>query len=374
VYEYFRLDAGGLLGTEQNLSFHAYGWARNDFASSGYFQDTAEGELLYGYLQYRQPTANFNLKVGRQPVFGFTANDAVDGLLLSSDILPFLSGEVFAGQSVSLASVNGRSGDFTAGGRINIHQKSRYETGFYYRYLENRSQKDEEEAGFDISFILRNNFSILGRSEWNLITKGVNEHSYEALITTASITIKPFFNYFTYENSFAPEDNNASPFRFLVDTMEVITRAGVDGAYLLNDTVSLGAKFVHYNYKIRNNTAQYISGLAEWKYRPLSEIGFELGFMNSPSIDEGYILGRTYIYHDLKNKFLTADLVYVRYEKGTRRKDYSLLASAGAGIKLFKNHLEIKASVDYSVDPFFDNDFRGLVSFTYRFPAMNEDE
>ncbi|MBW2623174.1 MAG: hypothetical protein JRD68_09735 [Deltaproteobacteria bacterium] len=374
VYEYFRLDAGDLLGTEQNLSFHAYGWARHDLAGAGFFQDDTEGELLYGYLQYRRPTANFKLKIGRQPAFGFTFNDAIDGVLVSSDILPFFSAKVYAGQSVSLASVNGRSGDFTAGGRMNFTLKNGYETGFFYRYTANESLKDEEEAGFDLSIVLSNKFSILGRSEWNMITDGVNEHAYEVLITTENITLRPFFNYFTYENLFAPEVNNASPFRFLVDSKEIITSLGIDSYYLLNETVSLGAKIVHYNYKIKNNTAQYISGLAEWKYRPSSEIGFELGFMNSPGIDEGYILGRTYIYHTLTNKFLSADVIYVRYEKGTRRKDYSFFASAGAGTKLFKDRLEIKASLDYSSDPFFDNDFRGLISFTYKFPVLNNGE
>jgi hypothetical protein len=295
-------------------------------------------------------------------------------MLVSSDLLPFLSAKVYAGQSVSLASVNGRSGDFTAGGRMNFNLKNRYETGFFYRYMANENLKDVEEAGFDLSFVLLNNFSILGRSEWNMITNGVNEHSYEALITMANLTFRPFFNYFTYENSFAPEVNNTSPFRFLADIKEIITSLGIDSYYLLSETVSLGAKIVHYNYKIRNNTAQYISGLVEWKYRPSSEIGLELGFLNSPSIDEGYILGRTYIYHDLTNKFLSADVTYVRYEKGTRRKDYSLFASVGAGIKLFKQRLEIKASLDYSYDPFFDNDFRGLLSFTYKFPVLNNGE
>ena len=374
IYEYFRLDAGQLLEREEDLSFHAYGWARHDLNSSGFYEDNPDGELLYGYLQYSGLTRNFYLRLGRQYIPGYTADEGLDGLFVNSDISPFLAVEAFAGQSVSLASVGGRSGDFTAGGRLKANLINRYSLGLYYRYASDDGVKDEEEAGFDLSLIFLNNFSVSGRSEWNLITNGVNEHSYQALFTTSKLQIRPFIDYFKYQNILAPTVNNASPFRVLVNSNEIITSLGADISYLFNDNVSFGVKAIHYNYKIRRNTTQYFSGLAAWRYRELSEAGLELGFMNSPNIEDGYILGRAYIYHDLAGKFLTADMVYTRYERGVRRKNYSFFASLGGGIKLFKDRIEVKASMDYSSDPFFDSDFRGLASVKYNFKTDEEAE
>ncbi len=374
IYEYFRLDTGQLLEREQDLSFHAYGWARHDLNSSGFYADNPEGELLYGYLQYSGLIRNFYLRLGRQYIPGYTADEGLDGLFVNSDISPFLAVEAFAGQSVSLASVGGRSGDFTAGGRLKSHLENHYSLGLYYRFASDDGVKDEEEAGFDLSLIFLDNFSVSGRSEWNLITNGVNEHSYQALFTISKLQIRPFIDYFKYRNILSPKVNNASPFRFLVNSNEIITSLGADISYLLYEKISFGAKAILYDYKIRQETARYVSGLSAWRYRELSEAGLELGFMNSPALEDGYILGRVYIYHDLSGKFLTADMVYTRYERGVRRKDYSFFASVGGGIKLFKDRIEVRASLDYSSDPFFDNDFRGLVSVKYNFKTGEETE
>ena len=89
IYEYFKLDAGQLLEREEDLSFHAYGWARHDLNSSGFFEDNPDGELLYGYLQYSGLTRNFYLRLGRQYIPGYTADEGLDGLFVNSDISPY---------------------------------------------------------------------------------------------------------------------------------------------------------------------------------------------------------------------------------------------------------------------------------------------
>ena len=97
-YEYLQVDAGHL--QDYGLSFHLYGWGRNDFADNDYYENQTAGELLYGYLEYRQEANRFNAKLGRFQVFEGVANDAIDGLRLSSDLGDYFALSLYGGQPV----------------------------------------------------------------------------------------------------------------------------------------------------------------------------------------------------------------------------------------------------------------------------------
>ncbi|KAF0215676.1 MAG: hypothetical protein FD174_4024, partial [Geobacteraceae bacterium] len=48
-----------------NLSLHLYGWGRVDLADRSTDEGTTDGNLTYGYLLYRLPKANGQVKAGR---------------------------------------------------------------------------------------------------------------------------------------------------------------------------------------------------------------------------------------------------------------------------------------------------------------------
>ena len=64
--------------------------------------------------------------------------------------------------------------------------------------------------------------------------------------------------------------------------------------------------------------------------------------------------------------FLSADLVYTLYDEAIYGEDSSVFVSLGCGWNLAES-LALKASADYSMDPYFDEDLRGLVSLSYRY-------
>jgi hypothetical protein len=365
LYEYLRLDLENL--SEKNLSFHAFGWGRHDFSQSNFFDRDTDGEFLYGYLQYTGSTDNLLVRVGRQYIFGVDSDSSLDGILVNTDISPWLSISAFGGQPSSLRSENGRGGDLTAGGRISLHQSNSIQFGLFYKYVANDSNRDEEEVGFDLSSYLPKGFSLSGRSRWNLVTDGWAEHSYQGLGRILGVQIRPFFEYFEYENFFNEQENSADPFRFLAETEEKITTFGSDFTYPVIPSVDVGAKLKYYDYDKRDESAQYISALAVWRWELLSEWGAELGLMNGDGGENRYVLGRTYVYKTLPPGFVTGDFVYAHYDEEILGRDYSVFFSLGAGRNFLDDALEVKLSGDFSSDPYFDTNLRGMLNVRYNF-------
>jgi len=84
-----------------------------------------------------------------------------------------------------------------------------------------------------------------------------------------------------------------------------------------------------------------------------------------------YQLSRLFFYWDRPGdrvaSFISGDLLYALYDQAIFGKDSSFFASLGAGQRFRKNRLELKLSGDYSVDPNFDSDIRGMLVMNYRF-------
>jgi len=365
VYEYLQFDLEKL--SEKSLSFHAFGWGRHDFSQSGFYDKETDGEFLYGYLQYSRSANNFFVRVGRQYLFGVDSDSSLDGILVKTDISPQFSISAFGGQPSSLRSENGRGGDLTAGGRIAFHQGNSIELGLFYRYVADDSNRDEEEVGFDLSSYLPKGVSLSGRSKWNLVTDGWAEHSYQASARILGMQIRPFFEYFEYENFFNERENSADPFRFLAETKEKITTFGSDFTYPIIPSVDVGSKLKYYDYDKRNESAQYVSALAVWRWEQLSEWGAELGLMNGDGSENRYFLGRTYVYKNLPPGFVTGDFVYAHYDEEILGRDYSVFVSLGAGRNFLDDALEVKLSGDFSSDPYFDTNLRGMLNVRYNF-------
>jgi len=372
IHEYLQFDLEKL--SEKNLSFHAFGWGRHDFSQSDFYDKDTEGEFLYGYLQYTRSTHNLLVRVGRQYIFGFDSDSSLDGILVNTDISPQFSISAFGGQPSSLRSENGRGGDLTAGGRIALHRGNSIQFGLFYKYVADDSNRDEEEVGFDLSSYLPKGVSLSGRSKWNLVTDGWAEHSYQALGRILGVQIRPFFEYFEYENFFNERENSSDPFRFLGETEEKITTFGSDFTYAVIPSVDVGAKLKYYDYDKRDESAQYISALAVWRWEQLSEWGTELGLMNGDGSENRYFLARTYVYKTLPPGFVTGDFVYAHYDEEIQGRDYSVFVSLGAGRNFFDDALEVKLSGDFSSDPYFNTNLRGMLNLRYNFKHSTSSE
>ncbi len=372
AYEYLQADVGAL--RSKGLSFHLYGWGRADLGDRDFFDDDTAGELLYGYLQYRQPFSNFDLKLGRQYVFEGVANEAVDGLRLGSDLGPYFGVSLYGGQPAALDSEQGRSGDSIYGGRLAHRLATHYELGVSYKSIDNDSSQAEEMLGLDIYLGLPAGISLYGFSSRNLDSEGWAEHSYELPFRVGSVDFRPYYQRFNYDDYFTDGANSANPFRFLAGTGETLTVFGGDIVWRFSEAWDLGLKAKAYDYDELDGSAEFFSGLATWHGEGLTSAGAELGVMNGDEDKTRYLLVRAFFYLDgvgemLPRGFVTGDVVYAGYDEeiDTTGEDTSLFLSLGAGHRFLDDALALKLSADYSSDPFFDNDLRGLAVVSYTF-------
>ncbi len=370
VYEYLQIDVD--TPDEPGLSMHLYGWGRADLADNEYYEDATDGELLYGYLEYRRETARFNARLGRQYVFAGVTNESIDGLRLGSDLGRYFAGSLYGGQQVALASEQGRDGDSIYGGRLAHRLPGLYELGTSYKNIRNDSSDAEEMAGLDLTAYLPYDLNLHGLSTFNLITEDWAEHSYELRFSLGPLALRPYFQTFQYEDYFGTGANSANPFRFLAGSDEELTVGGADLTLPLGAAWVMVGKFKQYSYEVLDDNSTYYSAEATWSGADHSQIGGEFGFMSGDAAQNDYYLARLFAYWDqlpeaLPLGFISGDLVYVGYDRAIFGEDKSLFASFGGGRKFMEEALELKLSADYSSDPYFDEDVRGMLTASYRF-------
>lgn len=367
-YEYLQFDAGAL--DDYGLSFHLYGWGRTDLADSGYYDDATEGKLFYGYLEYRQPVNRFSVRLGRQYVFEGVANEAVDGLRLSSDLGDYLSLSLYGGQPVALDEEQGRSGDSIYGGRLSHHFGKQYELGLSYKAIANDSDIAEKMVGVDLYASLPANMSFYGYSAYNSETNGWAEQNYELRIPIASVQLKPYFQHFAFQDFFGTGANAISPFRILAQTGEALTAYGLDALWQVNSSWTLGGKSKFFDYDQKDSAATYSVQLA-WQGENKTQYGAEIGrTMADKMAGNDYTLVRLFGYSDAMAgntwlDFVSGDVLMAYYDKAIYAEDRSLFVSLGTGKRFLGDALSVKISGNYSQDPYYDNDLRGMLTIAY---------
>ena len=369
-YEYLQIDAGEL--EDNGLSFHLYGWGRADFADNDYYEDQTAGELLYGYLEYRLEANDVNAKLGRFQLFEGVANDAIDGLYLGGDIGDYFDLSLYGGQPWALESEQGRSGDSIFGGRLAHHLGTYYEVGVSYKSTDNDNETAEEMLGVDMSVFMPANISFYGFSKYNKETEGWAEHSYEMRVPVGNVLFKPYYQHFSYEDYFDIGANAVNPFRWLAQSGEKLTTYGLDALWQLDEAWTLGGKVKFFDYDELDSAETY-SILASWHGDNLTQYGVEIGHTASDdTAGNDYTLVRLYGYCDAMAgrfwvDFFSADMVLVYYDKEIYGEDSSLFVSLAAGKRFLDDALSITLSGDYSQDPYFDDDLRGMVNMSYAY-------
>lgn len=368
-YGFLTFDAKDLTST--GLSLHGYGWGRYDMADSEFFGSQGDGELLYGYLEYRKKFSTLRARLGRMHIFEGVANETVDGLWAAGDVSPKVSLSGYAGQPVALSAFETRSGDSIFGGRASYHGGDKYDLGLSFKISDNNSNAADRLIGADLSWALPKDMSLFGYSKFNTEESSFAEHSWELRIPYDVFTFKPFIQYFDYDSYFGTGDKAARPFRNLANSGESLGILGMDTFWRKTEELNLGAKIKLYGYD-KNDSSMYLSMLATLIGEEHTQSGVELGYMKGEAANNNYLLLRLYTYQDqLPEKywvaFLSADLVYALYDKPIYGEDSSLFLSLGAGKHVWNDALDLKLSGDYSRDPYYTSDLRGMLSATYHF-------
>jgi hypothetical protein len=226
--------------------------------------------------------------------------------------------------------------------------------------------------GVDVSAFLPANLSLYGFSKYNKETEDWAEHSYELRVPVGAVLIKPYYQHFSYEDYFDIGANAVNPFRGLALSDEELTAYGADVLWQLDDAWTLGGKVKVFDYD-ELDTAETYSLLATWQGDNLTQYGAEIGHTAADdTAGNDYTLVRLYGYCDAMADrfwldFFSADMLLVYYDEEIYGEDSSLFVSLAGGKRFMDDALSITLSGDYSQDPYFDDDLRGMVTMSYAY-------
>lgn len=371
IYQYLKLDSNNF--TLEGLSFHAYGWGRHEAADSNFFDDQSEGELLYAYLDYAADDSPVRARLGRQYIFSGVANDSIDGLWLKATLSRYLSASAYAGQPVSLSTTNGRSGDSIYGGRLAHKNRNLYEIGLSYQASDNDGDRASHLLGADLAAELPLNALLYGFSTMNMETEEWAEHSYEVNFYLGSVTVRPFFEYYSYQDYFDTGATATNPFSLLALSGDELSTFGLDASWRQSASFTFSGKIKSYSYD-QNLTSRFVSVTTAWNSEETERttVGVEVGYMDGEAASNDYFLLRGYVFIDetddrLWLDFISGDITYALYDRDIQGTGYSLFTSLGVGKTFYNDRLTTRLSGDYSQDPYFDDNLQVLLSVSFAF-------
>lgn len=360
-----------------NLSLHLYGWERLDLADRSTSEGTNDGELAYGYLDYRFPTANAEIKAGRFMVREGVAAEQIDGASARADLKKGFTLSLFGGAPVKLARETKSKGDYIAGGRGSYRLKGVLELGVSGLHeggvtinSTNNTKDNRQLVGGDIWLSPHRFIELNGHTFYNTATGGVAEHSYllafkpSRIFSVSAIYNEQLFeNYFTYSgirSLFNPDNGGevksyggsigwaiAAPVEATADyrhydrTSLVITDNNGN-----SDRYGLDARMTLLDKKLRSGLAYHRSDGAN-SFNSYNEL-------------------RGYCFYDSGRHVTSIDAIAQFYKNSifNRKEAFELIASNGYRIL---QDLLLSGEIGYSRNPQYNDDFRGVLKLTYNY-------
>jgi hypothetical protein len=391
VTEFLGLDSDKL--ADGNLSLHFYGWGRLDLDKKSFNDERADGNLTYGYLQYRFKPANAQIKAGRFFVNEGIVNEQVDGLGVHTD-LPYGFGvTTFGGATVHTAHLPGENndgkGEALYGGRLNYRYGGMLELGLSGVYetkahpLSNVNNVallnggffgDHRLIGGDIWLSPVRMVEVMGHTSYNTETSGVAEHTYLLNVKPIKhLVLTGEFNEHRERNFFF----SSVMFSSLLSNLNEKSRSvGGMASYEVGKGVELTGDYKHYTRDIGNadrmggdlrlnmkdNTVR--SGLSYHYLRA----GSEFAIIPANTTSSSYQEVRGWAMHETKGYFASADAIgyFFKERINNKKSAWEVIGSLGYHIT---PALALSGDLSYGKNPQFIDDLKGLVRLTYNYTA-----
>ncbi len=364
-YEYLDFAVQDL--GNDTISFHTGGWLRDDFQTEEYGTKT-NSDLQYSYLSFKSKTDNTVVNLGRVMVFEGVAAERVDGLYARTDLKAGFGVSAFGGTPVE-TNINMPGDNVIYGGRLSQGGDS-YKIGISALKEEKDSQDYRKEEGIDIWAHAMDKVDITGRSSYNDITKGWMEHTYVLMLGPFSnLRFDTTASWINYDDYFFRATTSAlSVINGQILDGEKVRILGESASYRATDNVSIIADYKNFDYTIEG-AANYYGGLLKYSADEGSG-GAGLGYhrMSGATDKVRYNEYRVYGYKKLGKFDLTADLLDVVYDAPIFGVKDSYSGSLAAQYDLAEAW-KLGADVEYSQNPDFNKDVRGMVKLLYRFGA-----
>lgn len=365
-----------------NLSLHLYGWGRVDLADRSTNEGETEGNLTYGYLSYRLPTANGELKAGRFFVYEGITVEQIDGISARTDLQQGFALTLFGGVPVKLDRDSKSKGDYIAGGRASYRKGGVIELGVAGVQegdvtLDRASgaKDDRQLVGGDIWLSPHRMVELNGRSFYNAATGGIAEHSYylsvkphKAVTVTGVYNEERFKNYFTFSNlrSLFNPDNGGE-----------LKSYGGEVTWNAAPPVEVVADYRRYNRSSNvatdNNGNSHRYG-GEMRLTLLDKkVRSGLSYHRSDGATgfNSYHEVRGYGFHDGGRYFASLDAITQFFKNSIFSKKEAFEVIASAGMRILPE-LALSGDISYGQNPRLTDELRGVLRVTYNYASTGK--
>lgn len=374
--QFLGADLGG------NLSFHLYGWGRVDLADRSTSGGDTAGDLTYGYLSYRFPTANGAIKAGRFFINEGVAAEQIDGISARADLQRGFTLSLFGGAPVQLDRDSKGKGEYIAGGRGSYRLAGILELGVSGLHegrvtldAASGTKDDRQLVGGDIWFSPHRVIELNGRSSYNVATEGIAEHSYhlvfrphKAFSLSGLYNEQNFKDYFTYSNlrSLFNPDNDGE-----------LKSYGGAVTWLVAAPLELTADYRRYNRSSsestdNNGNSNRYGGevrltLLDRKVRS----GLSYHRSDGASSFNSYHEVRGYGLYDSTRYIASIDAIAQFYKNSifNEKEAFEVIASTGYR---FLPELALSGDLSYSQNPRLTDELRGVLRLTFNYTAAGK--
>ena len=376
LYEYLRISA---VSTEKNggaTSLHVGGWGRVDLADKTR-DDYTDGDLQYGFISHQGAKNNLVINGGRQFINeGVAAAQRLDGLYVRSDFAAGFGAAVYVGSPVVTEPLrndpNLKADDFVFGGRVTHSINKYYTIGVSaLRSFDSKGVVYREEEGFDVWAYPIKQVDITGRSAYNSVTEGWMEHAYAVSYSPMdSLRLGADYSYIGYRDYFYRVTTSAlSYLAGNLDQNEEVNAFGAKVAYTTPiKNLSVSADYKNFNYEIAR-TAHYFGGNATYALPDSFVAGVSLHRMDGKTDLLNFLEFRAFASTKIAQLNLALDFINLNYDERMRgiRNVYTISGVASYEIN---EKLRVGGYIDYSKNPDFDNEVKGLIKLTYTFDTQ----
>jgi hypothetical protein len=344
----------------------AGGFGRADLADET-FDRTTNSDLQYGYLGYRAPRMNLELRLGRLSVTaGAARTEVLDGFEAGGDLPAGFDVRMWGGVPV-VTDADGRADNVLYGARISQGLRGRYRLGVSYLQHEDDNETARQEAAADLFLRPFSAIELTGSSLYNLDADDFARHDYRLALGPffSRVTLVGVFGWVDYGNYFTFPLNAAFTFP-IINPDEILQTIGGELYFDAGKGLRLTLEYTNFDYDILD-TATAAGFKADWTrgrwgaggaYRRVSG--------ENPQLQYGDY--RLYCSTSVGRMAIALGLQEVRYEteiNGTR----DAMTATLAGHWAFREDFALGADVEYGSNPFFDSDVKGMLRLTWRYAA-----
>jgi hypothetical protein len=375
AYEYLNFSALDLDKNDGAVSFYFGGWGRVDLADKS-TDKYADGDLQYGYLSYRGKQNNLLVNLGRQYVTEGVAAERLDGIYLRNDFAAGFGASAFAGATV-VTEPNFQGGDVVYGGRISHSMPKYYTVGVSVLKTDSHDGRFREEEGVDLWLHPCKYIEAVGRSSYNSITSGWMEHAYtvtysplDNLRINADVS-KVNYKDYLFHMTTSVFSLTSTPGGILDPNEELLTVGG-SIAYTPIKNLTLVGDYKHYDYEIAGDAKKF-GGKVNFSLADSFAAGLAIHRMDGQKDKFRYYEYRVFASKKIDKLDLTADFFDVNYDSSINGLRNSFTVTGAASYEITEQ-LKVAADIDYSKNPDFDNEVKGLVKITYAFDTKRNAE